>query len=298
MKPRIRIGPAGWSYKDWEGIVYPQKPGTGFDPLQYLSRFFDTIEINSTFYRPPASSSSKTWVRRVSDNPDFVFTAKLNRLFTHERGQATEHDESDFRSGIEPLVTANKLGALLLQFPWSFKNTEEERSYLLRLLKRFQDYPLVLEVRHASWNTPEMYELLEQLQVGICNIDQPLFSKSIKPSAMSTSRIGYVRLHGRNYQHWFREEAPRDDRYDYLYSHEELEPWLVRIKEIAKHTQESYVITNNHFRGQAVVNALELKSTIEGKPVLAPEPLLERYPRLRESTRPEDGQDSTPRLFT
>jgi uncharacterized protein YecE (DUF72 family) len=234
----------------------------------------------------------------VSDNPDFVFTAKLNRLFTHERGQATEHDESDFRSGIEPLVTANKLGALLLQFPWSFKNTEEERSYLVRLLKRFQDYPLVLEVRHASWNTPEMYELLEQLQVGICNIDQPLFSKSIKPSAMSTSRIGYVRLHGRNYQHWFREEAPRDDRYDYLYSHEELEPWLVRIKEIAKHTQESYVITNNHFRGQAVVNALELKSTIEGKPVLAPEPLLERYPRLRESTRPEDGQDSTPRLFT
>ena len=296
MTPLIRIGPAGWSYKDWEGTVYPQKPGSAFDPLHYLSKFFDTIEINSSFYRPPAASSAKAWVKRVSDNASFVFTAKLHRTFTHERGQATEQDESDFRSGIEPLVADNRLGALLLQFPWSFKNTEEERVYLQRLLRSFQDYPLVLEVRHASWNTPEVYEFLERMQVGICNIDQPLFSKSIKPDALSTSRVGYVRLHGRNYQNWFREEAPRDDRYNYLYSQEELEPWIVRIREIAKHTQESYVITNNHFRGQAVVNALELKATIEGKPVPAPAPLLDKYPQLRESAVPE-GQNSG-RLFT
>src|SRR6478672_9371201 len=119
MTKTIRIGPAGWSYKDWEGVVYPQKAGKKFDPLGYLAEFFDTIEINSTFYRPPAPSTAKSWAERVSQNPDFVFTAKLNRLFTHERGKATEADEKEFHEGMEPLRQANKLGSLLLQFPWS-----------------------------------------------------------------------------------------------------------------------------------------------------------------------------------
>jgi uncharacterized protein YecE (DUF72 family) len=151
---------------------------------------------------------------------------------------------------------------------------------LFDLIKRFKDYPLVLEIRHASWNSPDIYEQLEENGVGICNIDQPLFSKSIRPGALSTSAIGYVRLHGRNYRDWFRSEAPRDDRYNYLYTLDELDPWIVRIKEVANHTFESYVITNNHFRGQAVVNALEIRSTIEGKPVPAPASLVEVYPRL------------------
>ena len=297
MSDRIRIGPAGWSYKDWEGIVYPQKPGSKFDPLEYLARFFDTIEINSSFYRPPAASTAKTWVKRIAENPEFLFTAKLHRVFTHERGKATAEDEKEFREGMEPLVSAEKLGALLLQFPWSFKNTEEERIYLFNLLQRFHEYPLVLEIRHASWNAPDVYERLEELGVGICNIDQPLFSKSIRPDAVSTSAIGYVRLHGRNYKDWFRAEAPRDDRYNYLYSLDELEPWIVRIKEVAKQTFESYVITNNHFRGQAVVNALEIKSTIEGKPVPAPEPLIRAYPRLTAEGTASDAAPQTGRLF-
>jgi uncharacterized protein YecE (DUF72 family) len=297
MSDRIRIGPAGWSYKDWEGIVYPQKPGSKFDPLEYLARFFDTIEINSSFYRPPAASTAKAWVKRIAENPEFLFTAKLHRVFTHERGKATAQDEKEFREGMEPLVSAEKLGALLLQFPWSFKNTEEERIYLFNLLQRFHEYPLVLEIRHASWNAPDVYERLEELGVGICNIDQPLFSKSIRPDAVSTSAIGYVRLHGRNYKDWFRAEAPRDDRYNYLYSLDELEPWIVRIKEVAKQTFESYVITNNHFRGQAVVNALEIKSTIEGKPVPAPEPLIQAYPRLTAEGTASDAAPETGRLF-
>ena len=299
MSDKIRIGPAGWSYKDWEGIVYPKKPGPKFDPLEYLARYFDTIEINSSFYRPPAPSTTVAWVRRVFENPEFRFTAKLHRLFTHERGKATADDEKEFRDGIEPLVSAEKLGALLLQFPWSFKNTEDERIYLFNLLERFREYPLVLEIRHASWNAPDIYERLEEIGVGICNIDQPLFSKSIRPDAVSTSSIGYVRLHGRNYKDWFRSEAPRDDRYNYLYSLEELEPWIVRIKEVANQTFESYVVTNNHFRGQAVVNALEIKSTLEGKPVEAPEPLLAAYPRLREegAAQPADDRSGSGRLF-
>jgi len=298
-KPITRIGPAGWSYKDWEGIVYPQKPGAKFDPLEYLARFFDTIEINSSFYRPFTAATAKSWARRVAATADFMFTAKLNRVFTHERGKATAEDEKQVREGMDALASAAKLGAVLLQFPWSFKNTDEERVYLSKLLDRFKDYPLVLEVRHSSWNNPQIYEWLKESGVGICNVDQPLFSKSIKPAALSTSPVGYVRLHGRNYQDWFREKAPRDDRYNYLYSLDELEPWITRIKEIAAKTKDSYVITNNHFRGQAVVNALEIKSTLEEHRVVAPAPLFEKYPALMDSAVPEDElSEVEPRLFS
>lgn len=293
-KQIIRIGPAGWSYKDWEHVVYPQKPGKSFDPLEYLARFFNTIEINSSFYRPPTPSTTKSWANRVVGNKEFAFTAKLHRLFTHERGKATKKDEKEFRLGMDVLVKARKLGAVLLQFPWSFKNTADDRVYLAKLLERFSDYPLVLEVRHTSWNTPEVYEWLEERGVGICNIDQPVFKKSIKPAALTTSRVGYVRMHGRNYQNWFRDKAPRDERYNYLYSLDELDPWLVRIKEVAKETRETYVITNNHFRGQAVVNALEIKAALKEERVPAPEPLFKVYPRLKDSAMPEETESELP----
>ncbi len=298
MAKKIRIGPAGWAYKDWEGIVYPRKPGAKFDPLEYLARFFDTIEINSSFYRPFTAATANSWARRVAAVADFMFTAKLHRVFTHERGKASAEDEKQVREGMDALAGAGKLGALLLQFPWSFKNTDEERVYLTKLLERFKDYPLVLEIRHSSWNNSQIYEWLEDSGVGICNVDQPLFKKSVKPAAVTTSPVGYVRLHGRNYQDWFREKAPRDDRYNYLYSLDELEPWITRIKEIAAKTKQSYVITNNHFRGQAVVNALEMKAILTEDKVDAPAPLFQKYPKLSNSATPEVPEaDAEPRLF-
>lgn len=285
MSTKIRTGPAGWSYKDWEGVVYPQKPGSKFDPLAYLARFFDTIEINSSFYRPPTASTTSSWAKRVTHNPDFTFTAKLHRIFTHERGTATAEDERAFRVGMDVLADAGRLGAILVQFPWSFKNSDEDRLYLTKLINRFNDYPLVIEIRHASWNTPAIYEELSELGVGVCNIDQPIFKKSIRPAALTTSPVGYVRLHGRNYQNWFREQAPRDERYNYLYSIEELDPWITRIREVAKQAKETYVITNNHFLGKAVVNALEIKSVLEEERVPAPPPLVDKYPRLKKSAK-------------
>ena len=292
----IRIGPAGWSYKDWEGIVYPQKPGKKFDPLEYLAQYFNTIEINSSFYRPPAASTTKAWANRVAANKDFVFTAKLHRVFTHERGKATAEDEKLFREGIDVLAKAEKLGSVLLQFPWSFKNTPDDRIYLAQLLEHFSDYPLVVEVRHTSWNNEGVYEWFADRGVGVCNIDQPVFKRSIRPAAMTTSPIGYVRLHGRNYQDWFRDKAGRDERYNYLYSLDELDPWITRIKEVARNARETYVITNNHFRGQAVVNAVEIKAALAEEPVPAPEPLFKTYPRLSESAMPLEDAGST-RLF-
>ncbi len=279
----IRIGPAGWSYKDWEGIVYPTAKPKGFDPLAYLAQYFNTIEINSSFYGPPRPSTAKTWAKRVKGNPRFRFTAKLWEAFTHKRNASSE-DERAFKEGIAPLLEADRFGVLLLQFPWSFRFDNENRRYLLELQNRFREFPLVLEVRHASWAAPEVLDMLADLDIGLANIDQPLFKRSIKPGAEVTASIGYVRLHGRNYKNWFAPNADVRARYDYLYTVDELEPWVERIKAVSRKTKETYAVTNNHHVGKAVTNALEISSLLTGKPVKAPPPLLEHYPELREFT--------------
>jgi uncharacterized protein YecE (DUF72 family) len=278
----IRIGPAGWSYKDWEGIVYPPKKGSKFDPLAYLAEMFDTIELNNTFYRPPTPQMGKSWVRRVQSKQAFRFTVKLYRNFTHSRESLTETDEGVFKKGVEPLAESGRLGALLLQFPYSFHNTEENRGYVQRLAGQFKDYPLVLEVRHASWDRAPAYQFLRELQIGFCNIDQPQVSYSIGPTKKVTGRIGYLRLHGRNEKEWFREDAGRDARYDYLYNEFELFEITERIRQIAKEAEETYVITNNHYHGKAVCNALELKGKLGEKNLKVPEVLREHYPQLKE----------------
>ncbi len=286
----IRVGPAGWSYQDWEGIVYPPpKKGTKFDPLVYLSEFFDTIELNNTFYRPPSSVMSKSWAKRVQVNPQFKFTAKLYRNFTHAREGLTEADESSFKGGLAPLVEAGRLGALLLQFPYSFHHNEPNQAYVQELAERFKEYPLVLEIRHASWDRAPAYRFLREIQVGFCNVDQPQVSYSIGPTKKVTGKVGYLRLHGRNVKDWFREDAGRDARYDYLYNEFELFEITERIRQIGKEAEEVYVITNNHSRGQAVCNALELKAKLGEKDLKVPTVLLEHYPQLKELQGEEEG---------
>jgi len=278
----IRVGPAGWSYEDWEGIVYPPKKGSKFDPLAYLAEYFDTIELNNTFYRPPTPQMSKSWGKRVQSNPRFKFTAKIYRNFTHERQALTEADERFFKGGLEPLLESQRLGALLLQFPYSFHNNEETRGYLKELAEKFRKYPLVLEVRHASWDLSPAYQFLRENRIGFCNIDQPQVSYSIGVTKKVTSAVGYLRLHGRNVKEWFREGAGRDARYDYLYNEFELFELTERVRQIASETEEMYVITNNHYRGKAVCNALEIKAKLGEKGLKIPAILLEHYPQLKE----------------
>ena len=276
----IRFGPAGWLYDDWAGVVYPAPKPRGFDPLAYLAGYFDTIEVNSTFYRPAAPKTVDSWLRRVEHNANFRFTAKLYQRFTHKRASAwTDAEVDEVRAGFDPLLESGRLGAVLIQFPWSFRRTDENREWLDDLTRTFGHYPLVLEVRHASWNTPGFFDALTQRGIGFVNIDQPLFHDSIHPSAHATSAVGYVRVHGRNYQDWFREKAGRDERYDYLYTPAELKPWAERTKEIAARprTEDVFVVTNNHFQGQAVTNALQLQSMVEDRRVPAPPPLFDRF---------------------
>ena len=285
MQPRstsgkILVGPAGWSYSDWEGVVYPQSKPRGFNEAGYLAQFFDTIEINTTFYQPPRPDVVKVWIQKVEHNAAFKFTAKLWRRFTHDRN-ASRQDEKVFKQALYPLLASGRLGALLLQFPWSFKNAPENHEYLSGLFMQFMEYPLVVEVRHSSWNRPEVFDWLAGLGVGICNIDQPVIGRSIAPSERATASVGYVRLHGRNYEHWFTSNDHPEERYNYLYSLTELEPWAERIERIAQQTNATFVITNNHFQGKAVANALQLISLTRNQPVRVPPNLLEDYPELR-----------------
>jgi uncharacterized protein YecE (DUF72 family) len=276
----VRFGPAGWMYKDWEGIVYPKPKPPHFDQLAYIADFFDTVEINSSFYGPPVAKTSRRWVERVGANRNFRFTAKLWKRFTHERGKAwTRSEVSKVRAGFDVLMESGKLGAVLLQFPWSFKRTEPNEEWLGDVTRTFKAYPLVLEVRHSSWLTPNFLQMLVEEGVGFVNIDQPLFSNSIGPTAHATSRVGYIRVHGRNYNDWFRKKAPVDQRYNYLYRADQLEPWVDRTREVAADpaTGEVYVVTNNHYKGKAVANALMMKSMVGGGVVPAPTGVYKTY---------------------
>jgi len=311
----LRIGTAGWSYKDWEGIFYPSgMQRRKIHPLEYLARFFDTTEINTSFYGPLKPELAKLWCRKVAAvNHKFLFTAKLYRAFTHSpiavmeptsaaTIRPTDEDERLTREGLDAIANEGKLGALLIQFPVSFKNTALNRDYIEKLLRQFIEYARVVEVRHSSWNDPATLASFAQKDVGFCNIDQPLLGRSLAPTEHVTGAIGYIRLHGRNYEHWFVDRGSasdnRNDRYNYLYNQRELAGWKERIINVAEKAQATYVITNNHFESKAGVNALELKAMISGKRVLAPPTLIEKYPELRRiADSAEDfGQNSNPRL--
>src|ERR1700719_1451620 len=173
---RLRVGPAGWSYPDWSGFVYPSRRSKNFHEATFLAQFFDTIEINTSFYLPIRPDHAAGWIERVAANPSFLFTAKLWQRFTHEPS-ATAGDEHAVRAGFDVLREAGKLGAVLLQFPFSFHRTAETSAHLSALLKRFADYPLVVEVRHASWQTPETFALLAECNTGFCNIDPPILGR-------------------------------------------------------------------------------------------------------------------------
>ena len=303
---KIRFGTAGWSYKDWEGIFYPsgmQHQKT--HPLEYLARFFDTTEINTSFYGPLKPEVVRLWCRKVAAvNPNFLFTAKLYRAFTHSPVavaeptsaatiRPTDEDEIRTREGLDSLANEGRLGALLIQFPVSFKNTSLNREYLDRLIRQFIEYPRVVEVRHSSWNDAATLAAFAQKNVGFCNIDQPVLGRSLAPTEHVTASIAYVRLHGRNYSEWF-DSDNRNDRYNYLYNERELEGWKERIENVAEQAETTYVITNNHFESKAGVNALELKALVTGKRVPAPPTLIQKYPELRKFADPGEDLGNLP----
>ena len=289
----ILVGTAGFSYKDWVGTVYPADlKARKIPPLQYLARFYDLVEINTSFYGPLRPATAKQWCAWVNEvNPQFVFTCKLYKVFTHsplatmESTSAstlrfTAEDEKLTREGLDSLANGGKLGAVLAQFPISFRNTDENRSYLQKLIAMFgRDYPLAIEIRHSSWNEPAVLHEFSSLGVGFVNIDQPLLGKALHATRHVTGPLGYVRLHGRNYQQWFA-SSKVEDRYNFLYTPAQLESWKERIEEIGEQAERTFVVTNNHYLGKAAANATELKSMLTGKKIKAPRELIKTYPDL------------------
>jgi len=272
------IGPAGWSYPDWKGIVYPKPQPRGFRAPTYLAQFFNTIEVNSTFYRPPTAANSRRWVDDVRSQGDFLYTAKLWRRFTHDRAPRwSDADVETFRTGLAPLVEAGRLGALLVQFPYSFHPTRGNRSYLADLVATFDDLPLVVEVRSRDWLAGEMPGYIASLGVGFCNVDQPQIGGNLPLTSETFGPTGYLRLHGRNTAAWFAEDAGRDQRYDYLYNERELDELQKVIEDATAQVERMFVIANNHYRGQAVAAGLQLMNRLTGRYITPPGSVGELY---------------------
>lgn len=288
----LRIGTSGWNYPagrgTWNGIFYPDprdRPA-GFDELRYYAERFNTVEINSTFYGQPRASASLGWAKRTP--PGFEFAVKLYQKFTHpnlvrDKTAISPADVDAFKAGIEPLVAGSRLGPLLAQFPASFKDSPEARDYLDWLLGTFADYDVAVELRHRSWSddAPAIFDLLYAHGAAWTQIDEPKFRFSIRQDLMPNVKgFYYLRLHGRNAEQWWEHERS-EDRYNYLYSEEELAPFAQAVTTARALVKKQYVYMNNHFAAQAVADAAVLRHLLD-EPVDKPMPveLVRRYPML------------------
>jgi uncharacterized protein YecE (DUF72 family) len=289
----IRVGPAGWSYADWEGVVYPRPKPRGFHPLPFLARFVGVIELNASFYALPRAEHAERWAELVRPFPDFRFTAKLHQDFTHTKTalDLLQREVGEFHSGLEPLVRAGRLSALLAQFPLGFTFTPDALTRVDALIAAFGRVPLVLELRHRSWFVPAALAELRGRACSLAAIDLPAAADHPPADHPTPGPIGYLRLHGRNAATWFARDAGRDQKYDYLYTQAEIAELAARARRLAGGHDETFVVTNNHFEGKAVANAIELLAALTGETAHAPRALTARYPRLLRVAAPEGQQE-------
>lgn len=269
-KDSIYIGTSGWSYPKgegtWTGYFYP----TGkINELEYYSQFFNTVEVNSSFYRPPNPGYVYNWVRRVPQ--DFLFTVKLWQKFTHpkmyqeatgEEAVISQKDVDQFKQSLEPLVKYGKLGALLAQFPPSFKNDSYGQQILLAVIRTFGQYRLAVELRHRSWSDDEDFaQLLRDNNVSWVHIDEPKFQSSVVSEVPQTSDMAYFRFHGRNKEMWWQGDS--ETRYKYLYSNDELNELAEKVRAVSGQTKYAFALFNNHWQGYAPRNAVDMMKSLQ-----------------------------------
>jgi uncharacterized protein YecE (DUF72 family) len=267
---RIYVGTSGWSYPRgegaWTGHFYP----TGkINELEYYSQFFKTVEVNSSFYRPPSPSYVYNWIKRVP--PDFLFNIKLWQKFTHpamfekatgEAAAISPADVEEFHRSIEPLAAAGKLGVLLAQFPPSFKNDDYGRQILAAIIRTFGKYRLTVELRHRSWSDdPATASQLGDNNVSWAHIDEPKFPTSVAAELPQTADTAYFRFHGRNRDDWWQGDA--ETRYRYLYPPEELQELATRIRAAMPRVKYMFALFNNHWQGYAPRNAVDLLKALQ-----------------------------------
>ena len=291
----VLVGTSGWHYPSgrgtWNGVFYPARRPRGFDELAYYAEHFDTVEVNSTFYRMPEPDQTESWLRRTPSS--FLFAVKVFQKFTHPdmylaRPGVAEWDLSRadvdlFRRGIDPLAEAGRLAAVLAQFPPSFHRTAETREYLRWLMANLTGYDVAVELRHKSWSDhgDETRALVGEAGAAWAIIDEPKFASSVRQTLDAVDgRLTYVRLHGRNAATWWEHDAA-EDRYDYLYSRQELEPFAGVARRRAAAGSRVLMYLNNHFSAKAVANAAVLRHELDQLvPGSYPQEMVHRYPEL------------------
>ena len=289
MSPKYHIGTAGWSYKDWVPSFYPKNQSAGFDWLQFYSHYFNCVEVNSTYYTYISPKIVEGWIRKVTDSDDFLFTIKLHQDFTHKK----DFDQQKIKtvnSNLDLLKQAERLGGLLIQFPYSFSFDNTTADYVRVLKDIFQSYNCFVEVRHKSWLKKEALEMFKKLNLTYCTIDQPQIDEAIPFEPIITNDKAYLRFHGRNVKAWLKSinnfgkqqsYEEQSERYKYLYPPGELVEIDQKIKSIQEKVKEVYVIMNNHPQGDAIANAFELIHLLEEKDkVQMPSTIVKAYPRL------------------
>lgn len=255
---KIYIGTSGYSYRDWVGYFYPE----GIKPQQMLAYYaqqFPFAEVNSTYYRPPTPAMLLAMTRKTP--PEFLFAVKAYKSLTHERPKNIAGDCWQFLQALQPLVEAGKLAAVLLQFPYSFHCTQENHEYLIQLHQHLPGLPIAVEFRNRNWVNPRTWELLRKLGWAYTCVDEPQLKGLVRPKIAVTAPISYVRFHGRNAKQWWQHDQAYQ-RYDYLYSEDELIPWVTNIRALAAQTKAVYIAFNNHYQGQAVCNAKMLRELL------------------------------------
>ncbi len=299
--PKIFLGTAGWSYKDWVPHFYPKNQSKNFDWLQFYAQYFNCVEVNSTYYTYLNPDSVRNWLDKIDDEKEFQFTLKLHQDFTHKK-DFNEDKIKAVKTNFDILQKGERLGGVLLQFPYSFSFDENSAEHLNNLNEIFQNYNRFVEVRHKSWNSEQALELLKNLDVTYCTIDQPQIGKAIPFEPIITNDKAYFRFHGRNVEAWRKslanfgkeqtyEEA--SERYKYLYSPAELFEFEEKIKEIYEKVKKVYVIMNNHPSTHGVVNAFELLFTLGGrKKIDIPENTVKYSERLKDISKNSAEQGS------
>ena len=288
---KFYIGTAGWSYKDWVPSFYPKNQSGSFDWLQFYSHYFNCVEVNSTYYAYISPKVVEGWITKVTDSDNFIFDVKLHRDFTHKR-KFDDQNIKAIRYNLDLLAKEERLGGLLIQFPYSFSFNDPAVKYIQKLKDTFPNYNCFVEVRHLSWKNKKVSEFFKEANLTFCTIDQPQIGEALPFEPIITNDKAYIRFHGRNEDEWKRSinsygkkqtHEERSERYKYLYSPGELVEIEQKIKSVQEKVKEVHVIMNNHPQGDAVANAFELVHLLEGKDKIEiPGTIIKAYPRLEE----------------
>lgn len=255
----LHVGTSGYSFDDWVGPFYPEGTDTS-DFLSYFATRLACVEVNYTYYRLPVAKTLR--IMESNTPPDFVFTLKATKTITHDQSRQRDEYEA-YRKNLAHLIEAGKFGCVLLQFPNSFHLERENVNHLAFVREQWPDLPLAVEFRHKSWvEDDRTWEFLRDRNFAYCCVDEPQFSSLVPPIAEVTADIAYVRFHGRNYDKWWQHEQMYE-RYDYLYSRDELKEWLPKVRSLSNDTEQTYVFFNNHYEAQAVQNAMEFADMLQ-----------------------------------